>query len=127
MRLSETGLFKLAGVRMYIERALPGVARYVDTVRLDRERDPEGGYVRFAFYDSVVFGFGFSGAPYSSIGEFLQINEGVTVTEFAGRDFAFIENPEEDFSIALERIHEYSRLRLTDKFLEAYARAGRQG
>lgn len=117
---------KLADLRLCVSETFPDVARYVDTVRLDRERDPEDGYVRFAFYDSVVFGFGFSGAPYSSIGVFLQINEGVSVTEFGGRDFAFIENTKTDFSIALDRIHEYSRLRLTDKFLEAHAHAFKQ-
>ena len=111
---------KLADLRLFVENSLPGVARYLDTVRLDRERDPEDGYVRFAFYDSVVIGFGFSGAPYSSIGAFLQFGDGASVTEFAGRDFAFIENSKEEFSAALECIHLCSRLRLPDKFLEAY-------
>lgn len=111
---------KLFDFREVVRSCFPEKATYVDTVRHDPDRDREDGYVRFLFYESFVFGFGFSGAPYTSVSCFFQPTETVTTTKILGKDLTFIENTPEGLTEALDHIDEFCRLRLPDKCLEAY-------
>ncbi|MGO2141743.1 MAG: hypothetical protein ACTH30_15195 [Leucobacter sp.] len=95
-------------------------ARYRGTVRHDPERDREDGFVRFLLFGSFTFGFGFSGAPYTSVSCFYEASEGSTTTVLLGIDLAFVENDEESISRALRHVEHYCRLRLPDKYLAAW-------
>ncbi|RKQ89408.1 hypothetical protein U746_1740 [Mycolicibacterium mucogenicum 261Sha1.1M5] len=76
--------------------------------------------MRFLLFDSFTFGFGFSGAPYTSVSCFYEASESSTTTVLLGIDLAFVENDEESISRALGHVEQYCRLRLPDKYLDAW-------
>ncbi|QIM16931.1 hypothetical protein G7067_11820 [Leucobacter insecticola] len=110
-------LFELRGL---VQQYFTHRAVYVDTVRHNPEVDREDGFVRFLLYESFVFGFGFSGAPYSSLGFFFQADSAASSTTLLGVDLTFVENDRQAISAALEHIDRYCRLRLPKEFLVAF-------
>ncbi|MGO2141744.1 MAG: hypothetical protein ACTH30_15200 [Leucobacter sp.] len=52
-----------------------------------------------------------------------MLGERETRQELLGHDLTFVENTEEAFAAAFEVVREFSRLRLPDKYLDAWERA----
>lgn len=115
-----TQIRSLSALRQVVGAHFQSKALYRGTVRHDPERDREDGFVRFLLYDSFAFGFGFSGAPYTSLSCFYEASQGTTTTVLLGKDLAFIENDKESVTQALCHVEYYCRLRLPDRFLEAW-------
>ena len=115
-----TQIQSLSALRQVVGAHFQSKALYRGTVRHDPERDREDGFVRFLLYDSFAFGFGFSGAPYTSLSCFYEASQGVTTTVLLGKELAFIENDEKSIARALRHVDHYCSLRLPDRFLEAW-------
>ncbi|GAB3128757.1 hypothetical protein HNR05_002844 [Leifsonia psychrotolerans] len=110
----------LSDLRRKVLRHFGSRAIYYSTSRYDAPGVSESGEVRFLLYDSFVFGFGIMEPPYTSLSIFLDFGGDIAATRVLGKELTFIENEETDLRDAFEVVNQYCRLRLPDRFLEAY-------
>lgn len=78
------------------------------------------GYVQFVCYDALIFRISLPEHPYSSYSIRHLLGERETRQELLGHDLTFVEITEEAFAAAFEVVREFSRLRLPDKYLDAW-------
>lgn len=81
-------------------------------------------HVEFVCYGALVFYVAMPREPYSSLSvSHIYGPDGNSSHVLLGHDLTFVENTEEAFSAAFEAVREFSRLRLPDKYLEAWEAA----
>ena len=74
--------------------------------------------IDFTLYDSFSLSCGFN--EHGSFDACINLPNEITSIDFVGYNCSLIENNEKDILIALQKIDDYCRLRLPDKFLEMY-------
>ena len=74
--------------------------------------------IDFILYDSFSLSCGFN--EHGSFDAWINFPNELHTTQFVGYNCGLIENNEKDILIALQKIDDYCRLRLPDKFLEMY-------
>lgn len=79
---------------------------------------PKYQKIDFTLYDSFSLSCGFN--EHGSFDACINLPNEITSIDFVGYNCSLIENNEKDILIALQKIDDYCRLRLPDKFLEMY-------
>lgn len=76
--------------------------------------------MQFVCYDALIFRILLPVHPYTSYSIQYLLGERETRQELIGHDLTFVENTDKAFAAAFEVVREFSRLRLPDKYLEAW-------
>lgn len=80
--------------------------------------------VQFTCYGALVFLIAMPRPPYSSLSiKHLLGPDNLSTHFLLGHNLTFVENTEDAFKAALEVVREFSRLRLPDKYLDAWEAA----